>query len=76
MAKKLKEEFRKERIKDMNNYIVINGNRHDLVSIEGYGCDECSLNERCCYRSCLCFIFDKNPVTGYDGYHFINHPNN
>lgn len=28
---------------DMNNYVVINGNRHDLVAIEGCGCNECSL---------------------------------
>ena len=62
--------------KNMNNYVVINGERHDLVAIEGCGCNECSLYERCLYKTWFCMLFDKNPVTGYDGYHFINHPNN
>lgn len=64
--------------KNMNNYVVINGERHDLVAIEGCGCKECSLKDRCFFKTdiCICMLFDKNPVTGYDGYHFINHPNN
>lgn len=62
----------------MNNYIVINGQRHDLVAIEGCGCKECSLNKKCCigrsfFSRSICELFDKNPVTGYDGYHFIKH---
>lgn len=62
----------------MENYVVINGNRHDLVAIEGCGCNECSLYDLCLSNTFLyiCMLFDKNPVTGYDGYHFINHPNN
>lgn len=57
----------------MENYIVINGERHELVIIEGCGCYECSLYERCHDETLFCFLFDKNPVTGYDGYHFIKH---
>lgn len=60
----------------MENYIVFNGERHDLVAIEGCDCNDCSLYERCGEVSFICMLFDKNPVTGYDGYHFINHPNN
>lgn len=60
----------------MKNYVVINGERHDLISIEGCGCGSCSLYERCGSRKWFCEVFDKNPVTGYDGYHFIKHPNN
>lgn len=63
----------------MNNYVVINGMRHDLVAIEGCGCNECSLYDLCLYADDgdeFCMLFDRNPVTGYDGYHFINHPNN
>ena len=60
----------------MENYVVINGERHDLVDIEGCGCNECSLYERCLYKTWFCMLFDKNPVTGYDGYHFIKHQNN
>lgn len=57
----------------MNNYVVINGNRHDLIVIEGCSCNECSLRERCFGHIWPCRLFDKNPVTGYDGYHFIKH---
>lgn len=61
----------------MNNYVVINGKRHDLVIIEGRGCAECSLERECCKTNHMfCTDFKPNPVTGYDGYHFINHPNN
>lgn len=60
----------------MENYVVINGERHDLIVIEGCGCKECSLNERCGRWYHFCRQFDKNPVTGYDGYHFIKHQNN
>ena len=60
----------------MGNYVVINGERHDLVAIEGCGCNDCSLNERCSWCYVVCRLFDKNPVTGYDGYHFIKHSNN
>lgn len=59
----------------MENYVVINGERHDLVIIEGCGCMKCSLHKRCRWRYWFCEMFDKNPVTGYDGYHFIKHSN-
>ena len=62
-------------ITDMENYVVINGERHDLVHIEGCGCMKCSLHKRCRWRYWFCEVFDKNPVTGYDGYHFIKHQN-
>ena len=55
----------------MNNYVVIKGERHDLVAIEGCDCDDCSLNERCRFYDGFCKLFDENPVTGYDGFHFI-----
>ena len=60
----------------MENYVVFNGERHDLVAIEGCDCNDCSLYDKCHERKLICMLFDKNPVTGYDGYHFINHPNN
>lgn len=60
----------------MENYIVINGERHDLVVIEGCVCWDCSLYKRCRGITWVCDVFDKNPVTGYDGYHFIKHQNN
>ena len=60
----------------MENYVVINGERHDLVVIEGCECSDCSLYERCHENSWVCEIFDKNPVTGYFGYHFVKHSNN
>lgn len=60
----------------MENYIVINGERHDLVITKGCECSNCSLYEQCLNISWICEVFDKNPVTGYDGYHFIKHPNN
>ena len=31
----------------MENYVVFNGERHDLVAIEGCDCNDCSLYERC-----------------------------
>lgn len=61
---------------DMENYVVINGERHDLVVIEGCECSDCSLYKQCRMDYWICEIFDKNPVTGYDGYHFIKHQNN
>ena len=57
----------------MENYVVINGERHDLVAIEGCGCRECSLSEKCVGKTWICTLFDQNPVTGYDGFHFIKH---
>lgn len=59
----------------MNNYIVINEERHDLVAIEGCDCRECSLYEKCVGngKSWFCTLFDENPVTGYEGFHFIKH---
>lgn len=60
----------------MENYVVINGERHDLVAIEGCDCNDCSLYEKCHEETLICMLFDKNPVTGYDGYHFIKHQNN
>ena len=63
-------------ITKMENYVVINGERHDLVVTEGCECSDCSIYERCRYGSWVCEVFDKNPVTGYDGYHFIKHQNN
>lgn len=63
-------------ITNMENYVVINGERHDLVITEGCECSNCSLYEQCLNISWICEIFDKNPVTGYDGYHFIKHQNN
>ena len=59
----------------MENYIVINGERHDLVVIKGWRCSACSLYEQCGFVKVICQIFDENPVTGYDGYHFIKHSN-
>ena len=59
----------------MENYVVINGERHDLVVIEGCECSDCSLYKQCRMDYWICEIFDKNPVTGYDGYHFIKHQN-
>lgn len=57
----------------MENYIVINGERHDLVAIEGCRCNECSLYQQCEFVKVICQIFDANPVTGYEGFHFIKH---
>lgn len=59
----------------MENYVVINGERHDLVVIEGCGCKVCSIYERCFCKTLFCMLFEENPVTGYDGYHFIKHSN-
>lgn len=59
----------------MENYVVINGERHDLVVIEGCTCKECSLFERCFCKTWFCMLFEKNPFTEYDGYHFIKHSN-
>lgn len=58
---------------NMENYIVINGERHDLVVVVGCGCGDCSLYELCRQNSWICEIFDADPVTGYFGYHFIKH---
>lgn len=57
----------------MDNYVVFNGTRYDLVAIEGCDCDDCSLYELCHEEKLICMLFDKNPVTGYDGFHFIKH---
>ena len=61
---------------DMENYVVINGERHDLVVIEGCECSDCSLYERCRSNPWICGVFDENPITGYSGYHFVKHQNN
>lgn len=59
----------------MENYVVINGERHDLVVIEGCQCKDCSLYERCRSNTWICEMFGENPVTAYGGYYFIKHSN-
>ena len=60
----------------MENYVVINGERHDLVVIEGCDCGNCSIFKQCRMYYAVCEIFYKNPVTAYHGYHFVKHSNN
>lgn len=46
---------------NMENYVVINGERHDLVVIEGCECSDCSLYERCRKKSWICKYSTKIP---------------
>lgn len=48
-------------ITDMEDYVVINGERHDLVIIEDYECRNCSLYERFRKKSWICKYSTKIP---------------
>lgn len=61
---------------EVENYVVINGERHDLVITEGCNCGDCSIFKQCRMYYEICKIFDKKTVTRYDGYHFNKHSNN
>lgn len=55
----------------MNNYIVINGERFDLVNNKGCDCNNCKLRSKCEEKKLLCEIFCVDIVFGSIKYHFI-----
>lgn len=59
----------------MNNYIVINGIRHDLMKRKGVRCQECSLYGYCTTSDMICAIFAKYNWDDMSDYYFVKHQN-
>lgn len=59
----------------MENYIVINGVRHDLMKQEGITCRECSLFDKCSNMRMPCSIFAGETWDTLSEYYFVLHSN-
>ena len=60
---------------DMENYIVINGVRHDLMKREGVKCQECSLFSCCTYSMMPCVFFAQYDWDTIAEIYFVLHSN-
>lgn len=59
----------------MENYIVINGERHDVMRQKGVSCHECSLYGCCSHATIVCGIFAGNDWDAMSEYYFVKHQN-
>lgn len=59
----------------MENYIVINGERHDLMRKKGVSCHECSLHGICTHAVLPCALFAQNDWDTMSEYYFVLHSN-
>ena len=64
-----------DQLLSMENYIVINGKRHDLMRQKGISCHECSLNGYCCNAAIPCSFFAHNDWSAMSEYYFVLHSN-
>lgn len=60
---------------NMENYIVINGVRHDLKKQKGVSCQDCSLFGHCSHTNMPCEIFAGNDWYAILDYYFVLHSN-
>lgn len=59
----------------MENYIVINGERHDLKRQQGVKCEGCSLLGYCLHMAYPCAFFAQNDWEAMKEIFFVLHSN-